>query len=105
MLRGRAKDDPKAYARSNFITKRTDSYVDFATPSRSFNPLALFSRGGTVWVGRGVPRKDAKWIGSILSQLSHVQIEDAFWAAGYTTEEVNAFANVVDARIHALADL
>jgi hypothetical protein len=104
-LRRKAKDDPKSYARSNFITKRTETYVDFATPSRSFNPLALFSRGGSVWVGRNVPRKDAKWIGSILGQLSHLQIEDAFWAAGYTADEVNLFANVVDARIHALADL
>ena len=100
------KDNAKSFSQSPFITKRTDSYVDFATPSRSYNPLALFSRrNGTVWIGRQVPRKDAKWIGTLLGQLSHKQIEDAFWAAGYSVNEVNTFANVVDARIHALADL
>ncbi len=106
LFRGKAKQDVKGYARSGFITNRTDAYVDFATPSRSFNPFALFSRkGGSTWIGRGIPRKDVKWIGQLLGQLSHKQIEDAFWAAGYPVNEVNTFSNVVDGRIRALADL
>lgn len=106
LFRGKAKENAKAYARSGFITKRTETYVDFATPSRSYNPLAFFSRkSGTTWVGRQVPRKDAKWIGGLLVQLSHKQIEDAFWAAGYQVNDVNGFADVVEARIRALSDL
>lgn len=105
-FRGRAKDNAKAFARSGFITKRTETYVDFATPARSYNPFALFSRkSGSTWIGRGIPRKDVKWIAGLLGQLSHKQIEDAFWAAGYPVNEVNTFANVVDGRIRALVDL
>ncbi|MDP9037805.1 MAG: hypothetical protein M3O02_00860 [Acidobacteriota bacterium] len=106
LFRAKAQDDVRTYARSGFITKRTETSVDFATPSRSYNPLALFSRrGGAIWIGRQVPRRDVKWIGGVLGQLSHKQIEDAFWAAGYSASEVNLFAGVVDARIRALGDL
>lgn len=106
LLRARAQDNAKAYARSGFIARRTETYVDFATPSRSYNPFALFSRRSSqVWIGRRVPRNDVKWIGALLMQLSHKQIEDAFWAAGYQVNEVNLFADVVDARIRALGDL
>ena len=106
LFRARVQDNAKSFARSGFITKRTDTYVDFATPSRSYNPLALFwRRSSPGWIGRRIPRQDAKWIGGLLGQLSHKQIEDAFWAAGYPASEVNVFANVVDARIRALGDL
>jgi hypothetical protein len=99
-------DDLRAYARSRFITRKTGTTVDFATPSRGFSVLSLFSRRSSAgWVGRGIPRDDARWMGSLLGQLSHKQIEDAFWAAGYSAAEVNVYANVVDARIHALSDL
>ena len=102
-----AGSDVKAFERSRFITRKTEGYVDFATPSRSMNPFSLFHRrsSGTTWIGRNIPRKDAKWIGSMLGQLSHKQIEDAFWAAGYPASEVNLYADVVDARIRALSDL
>lgn len=106
LFRGKTQDSAKDYARSGFISKRTDTYVDFATPSRSFNPLALFSRKrGAMWIGQGIPRNDAKWMGTLLAQLSHKQIEDAFWAAGYSVNEVNQFAGVVRGRIRALGDL
>ena len=105
-FRGRSHDSVKAYERSKFITHKTVSSVDFATPSHSYNPFSLFHRrSGTTWIGRNIPRSDAKWIGTILGQLSHKQIEEAFWAAGYSASEVNVFADVVDARIRALSDL
>ena len=111
---GRSKSNPKAYARSKFITKRTPTYVDFATPSRTYSLLAeslglgtrqFFRRSRMVWIGHHIPREDARWIGSMLGQLSHKQIEDAFWAGGYSADEVNVLANVVDARIRELSDL
>lgn len=106
VLRGGSRPDVKAYARSRFITRKTETTVDFATPSASYNPFALLRRnGGGSWVGRGIPRKDVRWIASLLAQLSHKQIEDAFWAAGYTADEVNLYADVVDGRIRALSDL
>ena len=51
------------------------------------------------WIGRHVPRADAKWIGQVLGQLTPDQICDAFRAAGYPTQEANEFAAVVQSRI------
>lgn len=103
---GKPHDDPRSFAHSHFIVHRTAETVDFATPARSMNPFSLFSRKtSTTWVGRDIPRADARWIGRLLGQLSHKQIEDIFWAAGYGVNDVNAYANVVDARIRALGDL
>lgn len=47
----------------------------------------------------------AKWIGGILSQLSDQQIRDAFRAANYSPEEINALTATVRARISELANL
>jgi len=57
------------------------------------------------WVGKHVPRADAKWVGSLLAQLSPEQIRDAFRAAGYSPEQVEAYANAVEARIAQLTKL
>lgn len=106
LFRRSGRDNAAAYARSRFITRRTEAYVDFATPAAGYNPFSIFHRGSsTTWVGRRVPRKDARWIGAMLGQLSHQQIEDAFWAAGYPASEVNVYADVVEGRIRALGDL
>jgi hypothetical protein len=51
------------------------------------------------WVGNHVPRADAKWLGSLLAQLSTDQIQDAFRAGGYPPEKAAAFTKVVQARI------
>ena len=57
------------------------------------------------WVGKHVPRKDAKWIGSLLAQLSPEQIRDAFRAGGYSREQIAAFTAVVQKRIAELNEL
>jgi hypothetical protein len=38
-------------------------------------------------------------MGQLLGRLSHEQIRDAFRAAGYSTQEANDFAGVVEGRI------
>ncbi len=47
----------------------------------------------------------AKWLGNILSQLSDQQISDAFRAANYSPEQIEALSRVVKARINELANL
>jgi len=47
----------------------------------------------------------AKWLGNILSQLSDQQISDAFRAANYSPEQIEALSRVVKARINELVNL
>lgn len=44
-------------------------------------------------------------MGGLLARLSPKQIQDAFRAAGYSPQEVDAFSKVLTGRIAALADL
>ena len=46
--------------------------------------------------------KDAKWIGGLLARLSDEQIKDAFRAANYSPEEVQAMSLALKNRINAL---
>jgi hypothetical protein len=105
-----SKGDLEVYIRSKFIKKiRTDT-VDFETPRRPdlvgvVNPREFVSRLHLRWIGRNIPREDARWMGSELAQLSPEQIRDAFRAAGYSSQEVDGFATVVEARIAQLNKL
>jgi hypothetical protein len=69
------------------------------------NPHEFFSRLHLRWIGRHIPREDARWMGSLLAQLSGDQIRDAFRAAGYSPQEVDGFTTVVEARIAKLNQL
>ncbi len=57
------------------------------------------------WIGRNIPRADARWIGTLLAQLSPDQIRDAFRAAGYPPELVEDFTAVLISRIQELKNL
>ena len=99
-----AKGNLEAYKRSKFITNRAPDYIDFGTPGtpaliETFKLPMFLHRIDLRWIGRHVPRADAKWIGQVLGQLSEDQIRDAFRAAGYADSEVNEFAGVVQSRI------
>jgi hypothetical protein len=49
--------------------------------------------------------EDAKWMGHWLSQLSDRQIEDAFRAADYSSEDVKLLAGAFRERIKELVEL
>ncbi len=105
-----SKGDLKFYIRSEFIKKIGPDYVDFATPRRAavqslVNPHEFFSRLHLRWIGRHVPRQDARWMGQLLASLSQNQIRDAFRAAGYSPQEVDGFTTVVESRIAELNKL
>ncbi len=93
-----------SYEHSRFITKKTAEHVSFAAPGRPtlvllFNPHAYFSRVRFEWIGHNIPREDAKWMGELLARLSPEQIRDAFRAGGYSPQDVESFARVVEQRI------
>jgi len=92
------------YKHSKFISSKNDDYVDFAAPGRptlieSFNLPVFVHRIDLRWIGKHIARGDAKWLGQVLGQLSPDQLRDAFRAAGYSPQDANEFASVVQARI------
>lgn len=106
----RSKGNLSAYAHSPFIEKIGPEYVDFAVPSRPslWNVVGLkhyISRLHLRWIGRRIPKSDARWIGGLLAQLSPEQIRQAFRAANYSPDEVEAFSAVVEKRIRELNQL
>jgi len=109
-----SKDNVGAYVKSKFIVRKTATTVDFATPTPSWSLLAetlgfamkqFLRRQSMLWIGRKIPREDAKWIGGLLAQLSHQQLVDAFRAGNYPPEQVEQFVQVIEGRIKALNDL
>ena len=105
-----AKNNLHAYSRSRFISKKTGEYVDFNFPTHPpilyiFNPPLFFGHLRMRWIGKHIPRADAKWIGSLLAQLSHEQIADAFRAAHYRPEQVEGYTKAVEKRISELTAL
>lgn len=99
-----SKGNPELFEQSKFIDRINGDYVDFDVPHRPsrivfVNPHEYFSRLKLDWIGKHIPRSDARWIGQLLAQLSPRQIGDAFRAAGYSPEVVNAYTGLVESRI------
>jgi hypothetical protein len=110
---GRGKGDLGAYKHSKFISHIHKNSVDFGTPSHSpvIQILGIFSIREFVtrlrlrWIGRDIPRQDAKWIGGLLAQLTPEQIRDAFRAANYSQQDIETYSAVVQQRIAELGKL
>lgn len=99
-----------SYSHSKFIRKVTPDYVNFSMPTRPSLPFSVnlpefIRRLELRWIGKNIPRADARWMGELLAQLSPAQIRDAFRAAGYSPREAEGFARVVEGRIAELSDL
>jgi hypothetical protein len=105
-----SKNNLPAYRRSKFITKVRSDYIDLNFPTHPpffyiFNLPLFIGKFRMHWVGKHIPRADAKWLGSLLVKLSPEQIRDAFRAAGYSQEQVEGYATAVQSRIAELAKL
>lgn len=105
-----SKNNFRAYRKTKFISKVTPEYVDFSFPHLPpllhIFSIPVYAHNISIhWIGRHIPRADAKWIGSLLAQLTPEQIRDAFRAGGYSPEQVEAFAAVVEKRINELKQL
>ena len=99
-----SKGNLDAYRRSRFISKVSTQFVDFNMPTRPalIRLVGLpqyIQRLQLRWIGKHIPRDDAKWMGELLSRLSPSQISDAFRSAGYSPSEVEGFSKAVENRI------
>jgi len=104
------KGDLSSYEASKWIDAVKDDHVDFGVPGPPpatwlLAVPAFVQRVDMVWIGRGVPRADAAWLGQVLGRLSPRQIRDAFRASGYSDGEVERFSHVVESRIDELKRL
>jgi hypothetical protein len=109
-LGSNSKGNLTAYAGSKFINKVSAHYIDFNVPTRPslwrlVSLKEFISRVRLEWIGRHIPRADARWIGQLLSQLSRDQVRQAFQAAGYFPDDVDRFTDVVEERIEELKSL
>jgi hypothetical protein len=110
LSRERSRGNLNSYSHSRFIKQVTPDHVDFTVPARPTllelsSPALYVRRTQLEWIGKGIPRTDAKWMGQLLSRLSPDQIRDAFRAAGYSRDEVEEFASIVKGRIDELNTL
>jgi len=99
-----SKGNLKEYRQSKWVRGSSGGFVNFNVPSApsfdySFNLPELMKRVSLLWLGRHIPPEHARWMGQLLGKLSPAQIRDAFRAAGYSTEEVEGFSQVVEQRI------
>lgn len=108
----KSKGNLEAFARTKLIAHIHKKYIDLNFPKRP--PLSslfelewdfFFRQTKMLWIGRHIPRADAKWIGSLLAQLSPDQIRDAFRAAGYSPQEIELCTQAMISRIQELNSL
>ena len=107
-----SKGNLAVYRRTRLIAHDHKDHIDLNFPKRppitelfEFEWGFFFHQLKMRWVGEHIPRKDAKWIGSLLAQLSPDQIRDAFRAAGYSQLETEAYTGAVISRIQELNSL
>jgi hypothetical protein len=105
-----AKGNLKAYSHSKLISKTSPEFVNFNVPAAPrfntfINVPELNRRLGLLWLGHHIPVADARWMGHLLGKLSPQQIRDAFRAAGYSPEDVEAYGRLVEQRIAELERL
>ena len=106
----RSKGDVKTFEKSRFITHKTKREVDFATPAAP-NPILApnirqyHMRRDLEWIGKKIPIADARWVGSLLKQLSHQQLVDAFRAGDFPQKDIETYVVIVQRRIDELAAL
>lgn len=85
-----SRNEPENYAKSEFIKGVEGGRVRFAYSGKS---QYLFDN---------ITVEDARWIASLLAQLTDQQIGDAFRAANFKPDEVQTLASAVRARINEL---
>jgi len=106
-----SKGNLNVYRHARFITKIRKRDVDFGIVGLPgilftiFDPPYIVMELHRRWIGKHIPREDARWIGSLLAQLSKDQLRDAFRAANYPPDQIDGFVTVLQARIAALQKL
>ena len=106
----RSKGDLDDYSQSKFIKRVSGKGVDFYLASRPFFLTAVYwpyyqDRAEMEDIVEDIPLPHVEWIQLYLNQLSPTQLETAFRAAGYSAQEVAAFASAVQRRIRELGTI
>lgn len=109
----RSKSNLRDYERSAFIKRVDPEFVDFNLNSRP-NFITLFTlvyipeyvtRTKMEAVAKDIPITHARWLASLLSQLSDQQLLDCFSASGYAKYDAERYAQMVRERINQLMAL
>ena len=109
----RTKNDLEDFLSTEFVRGVDDGVVefDFDTRPRGLGHLAVlhpFYYRGEVKKEksmRGIPVEHARWIGSLLSQLTDAQLGDAFRAADYDETTMKGYVRALRERINQLVKL
>jgi hypothetical protein len=109
----RTKNSLADFLSTNFVRGVDDGVVefDFDTRPRGFGHLSVLNpkyyRGEVKKEAamRGLPVEHARWIGSLLSQLTDGQLRDAFGAAGYAEATAEGYVRALRERISQLTRL
>lgn len=110
----KSKGNIASYKESKFIQRLTDTEVDFATP-KAPTGMTILTLGATTktylkrnaldWIGNNIPRADARWMGSLLGQLTHQQLMDAFRAGNFPPDVAVEYVTIIENRIQELKHL
>ena len=106
----RSKGDIGDYTESKFVKRVSGKGVDFYLASRPFFLSAVYwpyyqDRASMEGIVKHVPLPHVEWIQLYLNQLSRRQLESAFRAAGYSDQEITAFASALQRRIRELGTI
>jgi hypothetical protein len=109
----RVKNDLEAFLSTKFVRGVDDGVVefDFDTRPRGFGHLSVlhpkYYRGEVKKEAamRGIPVEHARWIGSLLSQLTDQQLFTTFRAAGYPEPLAEGYVRALRERINQLVNL
>jgi hypothetical protein len=88
-----SRNEPEKYVKTEFVDKVEGDRVKFEYNGKKGS---LFDN---------ITVEQARWLGDILGRLSEEQIKDAFRAANYTPQEVEAMSQEVMGRINSLRRL
>jgi hypothetical protein len=110
----RSKNNLKDFLSTRFVTGvEDDGSVEFDYDTRPtrlgmftvFYPPYYLGEVKKERSMRGIPSEHARWIGSLLSQLTDDQLRDAFNAAGYDEETREGYVQALRERIDQLTSL
>ncbi|HET8670498.1 MAG TPA: hypothetical protein VFM05_07715 [Candidatus Saccharimonadales bacterium] len=109
----RSKNDLEDYLSTRFVMGVEDGAVEFDYDTRPTKLGMVSVLYPPYYKGevkkeksmRGIPVEHARWIGSLLSQLSADQLRDAFRAAGYEARTMEEYVRAIRLRISQLTRL
>jgi hypothetical protein len=110
----RSKNTLEDFRSSQFVIGTENGMVKFdynTTPSKMgmfasvFNPSYRKSQAAKERAMKNIKIENARWIGSLLSQLSDEQLRDAFRAANYDHQTMDGFISALRDRIQQLTQL